>query len=201
MSLSSSQWQHEQQGGAVVLLWGSGAGGHDPRTDLLPEEILWSAESRIKILSVFHNINTSSLWFNSYTNWMSNSAEMGRTWLFASPPICVLVFICPSCRSLHCLFGKGCDFELLIRWVCLSPDFIEQSSFYFFARCFFFNTVTIAQYYENDVKVMMWYCPNTRTWFRIVWNKSIGWTMLWVDVKSAVVRSTFHVIFTAHYHI
>ncbi len=51
LSLSSSQWQHEQQGGAVVLLWGSGAGGHDPRTDLLPEEILWSAGESYKILS------------------------------------------------------------------------------------------------------------------------------------------------------
>lgn len=44
---ASSQRQHEQQSGAVVLLRGSGSGGHDTWTDLLPEEIFRSTTSGV----------------------------------------------------------------------------------------------------------------------------------------------------------
>lgn len=104
-SVSSSQWQHEQPGGALVLLRGPGAGGHDPRTDLLPEEILWSAESRIKTL----NINTLSPWFTSFSNWTSDSTEIRRTWLFASPSVILFLFA-PVVDLFIVCFGKGCKF-------------------------------------------------------------------------------------------
>lgn len=172
LSLSSSQWQHEQQGGAVVLLWGSGAGGHDPRTDLLPEEILWSAESRIKTL----NKNTlSHMWFTSFTNWTSNSTEIRRTWLFASPQVFLFSFA-PLVNLFIVCFGKGCKFDnKLIHWFCFSPTCVRLFGsgiflFLFFCLVFFSSTVTIAHYYENEVKVMLWCSPNERTCFRIVWN-------------------------------
>ena len=37
------QWEHQQQSGHVVILRGAGPGGHDPRPDLLPQEVLWGA--------------------------------------------------------------------------------------------------------------------------------------------------------------
>lgn len=43
----SSQRQHKQQSGAVVILWSSGSGGNDTWTDLLPEEIFWSTTSSL----------------------------------------------------------------------------------------------------------------------------------------------------------
>lgn len=46
-SSCSSQWQHKQQSGALVVLWGSRSGGNDTRTDLLPEEIFWSTASSL----------------------------------------------------------------------------------------------------------------------------------------------------------
>lgn len=134
LSLSSSQWQHEQQGGAVVLLWGSGAGGHDPRTDLLPEEILWSAESRIKTL----NINTLSPWFTSFTNWTSNSTEIRRTWLFASPQVFLFSFA-PLVNLFIVCFGKGCKFgNKLIHWFCFSPTCVHLFGSGIFLFFFFF---------------------------------------------------------------
>ena len=36
----SHQREHQQQGGHVVILRSAGAGGHDPGTDLLSQEIL-----------------------------------------------------------------------------------------------------------------------------------------------------------------
>lgn len=47
LSFCSSQWQHKQQSGALVVLWSSGSGGNDTRTDLLPEEIFWSTTSSV----------------------------------------------------------------------------------------------------------------------------------------------------------
>lgn len=47
LSFCSSQWQHKQQSGALVVLWSSGSGGNDTRTDLLPEEIFWSTASSV----------------------------------------------------------------------------------------------------------------------------------------------------------
>ena len=41
------QREHEQQGGHVVILRGAGPGGHDPRSDLLPQEVLRGAEGRV----------------------------------------------------------------------------------------------------------------------------------------------------------
>ena len=46
-SSPSSQRQHKQQSGAVVVLRGSGSGGDDARTDLLSEEIFRSAASGV----------------------------------------------------------------------------------------------------------------------------------------------------------
>lgn len=47
LSFCSSQWQHKQPSGALVLLRSSGSGGNDTRTDLLPEEIFWSTASSL----------------------------------------------------------------------------------------------------------------------------------------------------------
>lgn len=47
LSFCSSQRQHKQQSGALVVLWSPGSGGNDTRTDLLPEEIFWSTASRV----------------------------------------------------------------------------------------------------------------------------------------------------------
>lgn len=46
-SSHSSQWQHKQQSGALVILWSSCSGGDDTWTDLLPEEIFWSTASSV----------------------------------------------------------------------------------------------------------------------------------------------------------
>ena len=44
----SHQREHQQQSGHVVILWSAGVGGHDPGTDLLSQEILWSEESGVR---------------------------------------------------------------------------------------------------------------------------------------------------------
>lgn len=46
-SSRSSQRQHKQQSGALVVLWSSGSGGNDSWTNLLPEEIFWSTASSV----------------------------------------------------------------------------------------------------------------------------------------------------------
>lgn len=61
-SSCSSQWQHKQQSGALVVLWGSRSGGNDTRTDLLPEEIFWSTASS---LVSFNGPSLSSTVFSS----------------------------------------------------------------------------------------------------------------------------------------
>lgn len=65
VSSRSSQRQHKQQSGALVVLWSSGSGGNDTRTDLLPEEIFWSTASSVVPLNgpsvsstVFSNTKT-----------------------------------------------------------------------------------------------------------------------------------------------
>ncbi len=145
--LSSSQWQQRQQGGAVVLLWGSGAGGHDPRTRFTTWRDSLKCGESYKILSVFHNINASSPRIYQFYEWMSNSTEDGKeTWWFASPPVCF--WFAPVVVLFIVCFGKGCDFELLIHWVCFIPTWFWTVIFIYVYvyNFFFFGLVFLLQY-------------------------------------------------------
>lgn len=91
-SSCSSQWQHKQQSGALVVLWGSRSGGNDTRTDLLPEEIFWSTASS---LVSFNGPSLSSTVFSS-TKTVIYTLEMRLAvlskiyiWLDFFPPCCL----------------------------------------------------------------------------------------------------------------
>lgn len=86
-SFCSSQRQHKQQSGALVVLWSSGSGGNDTRTDLLPEEIFWSTASSVmwfkKSFCVLHCFlqhrdtylyagNETQLWVKPTFDWIAD---------------------------------------------------------------------------------------------------------------------------------
>lgn len=103
-SFHSSQWQHEQQSGALVVLWSSGSSGNDTRTDLLPEEIFRSTASSVvsfnEPLCFLHCFcfNTRQLftrWNWDWQFWVKPTYDWISDLFFFVLFVCSFVFLLP----------------------------------------------------------------------------------------------------------
>lgn len=99
-SVFSSQRQHKQQSGAVVVLWSSGSGGDDARTDLLPEEIFRSTASGLVRWNdprcpplIAPHIKTVIYTLENKTGRFEWSLHVIRSKMFCSPVTCLVPYL------------------------------------------------------------------------------------------------------------